>query len=110
MLYCLAVLQVDQLDPVQWNNLYVDLPSKQTKVVVKDKSLIQCNDNEMEVVTPIALQHALNGIMGRVQQGRCFVRPSGTEDIVRIYAEALTLEGVEVLVSEATKSIIEIVG
>ena len=28
--------------------------------------------------------------MKRFPQGRCFVRPSGTEDVVRVYAEAET--------------------
>ena len=28
--------------------------------------------------------------MSQVPQGRCFVRPSGTEDCVRVYAEAST--------------------
>ena len=27
--------------------------------------------------------------MGKEEQGRCFVRPSGTEDVVRIYAGAV---------------------
>jgi phosphoacetylglucosamine mutase len=30
--------------------------------------------------------------MRTVRHGRCFVRPSGTEDVVRIYAEADTQE------------------
>ena len=28
--------------------------------------------------------------MARFPNGRCFVRPSGTEDVVRVYAEAAT--------------------
>jgi len=28
--------------------------------------------------------------MAAVARGRCFARPSGTEDVVRIYAEAAT--------------------
>jgi phosphoacetylglucosamine mutase len=33
--------------------------------------------------------------------GRCFVRPSGTEDVVRIYAEADTRENVDQLSAKA---------
>lgn len=33
-------------------------------------------------------QPALDAAMGKEEQGRCFVRPSGTEDVVRIYAGA----------------------
>ncbi len=32
---------------------------------------------------------------------RCFVRPSGTEDAVRVYAEANTQKGADSLASEA---------
>ena len=110
MLFCLAVLQIDRIEPSSWVELYRDLPSRQTKVVVRDKSLIRCNDNEMEVLSPRELQAALDAVMGTVSQGRCFVRPSGTEDIVRIYAEAETVEGVELLVAGATRAILEIVG
>jgi phosphoacetylglucosamine mutase len=35
-------------------------------------------------------QVKLNGLMSATPNGRCFVRPSGTEDVVRIYAEANT--------------------
>lgn len=33
-------------------------------------------------------QPALDQAMEQEEQGRCFVRPSGTEDVVRIYAGA----------------------
>jgi phosphoacetylglucosamine mutase len=110
MLCCLAIMQVYNITPESWNGLYTDLPSKQTKVIVTDKSIIQCNENEMEVISPVALQVALNTIMSTVSAGRCFVRPSGTEDIVRIYAEADTIEGVKQLVDAATIAINNIVG
>lgn len=33
----------------------------------------------------------------RVNAGRAFVRPSGTEDIVRVYAEAATQDDADIL-------------
>ena len=39
---------------------------------------------------PDALQPALDALMAKTPKGRCFVRPSGTEDVVRVYAEAAT--------------------
>jgi phosphoacetylglucosamine mutase len=38
------------------------------------------------------MQDDLDVAMHSVTNGRCFVRPSGTEDVVRIYAEAATQE------------------
>ena len=51
-----------------------------------------CSDDETTVTRPAALQVDLDAAMRSVRQGRCFVRPSGTEDCVRIYAEAATQE------------------
>ena len=90
-----------------WYDIYSDLPSKQIKLNVRDKSIIQCSGNEMEVVQPADLQHKLNQSMASVEHGRCFIRPSGTEDVVRIYAEASTIEGVHKLVEDAKLALVE---
>lgn len=78
------------MDLQKWHTLYTDLPSKQQKVAVPDKSMVACSEDECTVVRPAALQEDLQAAMLSVSQGRCFVRPSGTEDVVRIYAEAAT--------------------
>ena len=41
-------------------------------------------------MTPEGLQDRVNEIVKGYPRGRSFVRPSGTEDIVRVYAEAAT--------------------
>mmetsp|Transcript_27105 Transcript_27105/g.38847 ORF Transcript_27105/g.38847 Transcript_27105/m.38847 type:complete len:673 (+) Transcript_27105:56-2074(+) len=82
----------------KWNSLYTELPSRQCKVKINDRSIIQMNENETQVVSPASLVHALelavinsgNGSCPSKGKPRCFVRPSGTEDVVRIYAEAPT--------------------
>ena len=38
------------------------------------------------------MQPALDAIISEYKLGRAFVRPSGTEDAVRVYAEAATEE------------------
>ena len=40
------------------------------------------------MVTPLGLQEAINDLVKTYRLSRAFVRPSGTEDIVRVYAEA----------------------
>ena len=80
------------MDLWKWHALYTDLPSKQQKVAVPDKSMVTCSADETTVLRPVALQVALEQAMQSVRNGRCFVRPSGTEDVVRIYAEAATQE------------------
>jgi phosphoacetylglucosamine mutase len=87
----------------QWNELYQDLPSRMLKVKVQDRSIIQCNDNETECIEPDAVQPLLQKAMDSVNHGRAFVRPSGTEDIVRIYAEATTREEADALATLAAQ-------
>lgn len=74
----------------KFDGLYEDYPSRQTKLKVADRNAIQCNDNETETTQPPGLQPALNNLSEQYEGGRCFVRPSGTEDVVRVYAEAET--------------------
>lgn len=92
-----------------WHNLYTDLPSKMIKVPVRDKNLIICSDDETHVISPEELQVALTQVMtvsaASGTRGRCFVRPSGTEDVVRVYAEATDMIAVEALLDSAVAAI-----
>ena len=42
--------------------------------------------------------------------GRCFVRPSGTEDVVRVYAEASTVEAADSLAKSVAQLVERILG
>lgn len=88
-----------------WQNLYKDLPSRQLKVPVKNKDLIKCSEDETRVLSPLELQDRLDQAMVAYSFGRCFVRPSGTEDVVRVYAEAASQEQAD----ELAKLCIEII-
>jgi phosphoacetylglucosamine mutase len=87
----MALAQVLGMSFEDWFRMYTDLPSKQIKVPVANKDRIKCSADEMVVVSPAELQDTLNAAMRSPTQdrlSRCFVRPSGTENVVRIYAEA----------------------
>ncbi len=101
MLFVLAALEILEIDLYQWIGLYTDLPSKQVKIPCKNKNLIKCSSDESRVVEPPELQEGLDAAMKTIDMGRCFIRPSGTEDVVRIYAEASTKENTEVLTNLA---------
>lgn len=88
-----------------WIKIYSELPSRQVKVAVPDKSLLKCSEDETYLISPESLQQELNVLMNSVPMGRIFIRPSGTEDVVRIYAEATAKEDVEMLVNR-TKELI----
>jgi phosphoacetylglucosamine mutase len=95
-----AILRIQQWTAQDWNSMYTDLPSRQSVVKVQDRSKILTNENETICLAPTGVQTALDQAC-RELQGRAFIRPSGTEDVVRIYAEAVTREAADELASRA---------
>jgi len=86
-----------------WSTQYQDLPNKLMKASVRDRTLITTTDAERQVVTPEGLQHSINQAVAKYNKGRSFVRPSGTEDVVRVYSEAATKEEAEALASDVVE-------
>ena len=70
-----------------WDKLYLDLPNRLVKVKVGDRNAFVTEDAERRLVQPLGLQAKIDQLVQRTG-GRSFVRPSGTEDVVRVYAEA----------------------
>ncbi|XP_041369349.1 phosphoacetylglucosamine mutase-like [Gigantopelta aegis] len=94
----------------EWNALYTDLPNRQLKVKVNDRTVITTTDAERKVVTPDGLQAAIDQLVEKYPDGRSFVRPSGTEDVVRVYAEADTQESTDRLAGEVAVKVFEMAG
>ena len=90
----------------KWLGLYIDLPCKQTKIEV-NRNLFQTFDSERKCLYPIGLQDKIDDIINQYKNtnSRAFVRPSGTEDIVRIYVEANTIDIVEEINTKITKEV-----
>lgn len=108
MLHTLS--QILEMNIPAWHEMYTDLPSKQLKVPVTNKSIVSCSEDETFVTSPPALQEELNRLMGETPLGRCFVRPSGTEDVMRVYAEGSTQEDADRLALRAVEAINRFVG
>lgn len=79
----------------EWDAAYEDLPNRLVKVEVADRFKFETTDAERKLTKPDGLQAFLDEAVGKVEMGRSFVRPSGTEDCVRVYAEAKTTNGAE---------------
>ncbi|KAF7828526.1 phosphoacetylglucosamine mutase [Senna tora] len=94
----------------RWNELYHDLPSRQLKVKVADRTAVITANAETVVVSPPGLQEVVNAEIVKYPQGRCFVRPSGTEDVVRVYAEASTQEAADSLANSVAKLVDQFLG
>lgn len=88
MLLVEAVLAHRSYGGAEWDSLYADLPSRLVKVVVSDRNAFKTEDAERRLVSPPGLQAKIDELVKKYDGGRSFVRPSGTEDVVRVYAEA----------------------
>ncbi|XP_074640433.1 phosphoacetylglucosamine mutase-like [Tubulanus polymorphus] len=95
---------------VDWEKLYNDLPNKQLKVKVKDRTVISTTDAERKCITPANLQNVIDILVSKFTNGRSFARPSGTENVVRVYAEADTQANADKLAYEVAGSIYDLAG
>lgn len=93
-----------------WNKTYTDLPNRQLKVKVKDRRVIQTTDAERRATSPAGLQSAVDDLVSKFKYGRSFVRPSGTEDVVRVYAEAATQADADCLAYEVSQGVYRLAG
>jgi len=98
-----------------WDALYEDLPSSMLKVSVRDRTAISTTDAERRCVTPAGLQDEIDRLVavgpgGEKGVRRAFVRPSGTEDVVRVYAEASTRAEVDELAAQVCQAVARLAG
>merc|ERR1719419_505218 len=84
---CLAKLG---WDCTKWAAMYEDYPSKLTKVTVRDRFAFKTTNAERTCVEPEGIQNSIDLLTKEINGSRGFVRPSGTEDCVRVFAEART--------------------
>ena len=94
----------------EWINCYTDLPNRLSKVRVRDRHVIQTTDAERKCLSPPGLQDVIDMLSEDVPKGRAFVRPSGTEDVVRVYAEAETYTQMEELGNGVVVTVFELAG
>lgn len=74
---------------------YKENGSRNLVVKIQNKRSIITNDKN-EVTTPKALQDKINEELTKFE-GRAFIRPSGTEDVVRVFAECVNQRDADVL-------------
>ena len=107
MLMVECVLADKGWDCEQWLACYQDLPNLLAKVMVRDRNEVTTSDAERKVAPPAGLQEKIDAIVAGFNRGRSFVRPSGTEDCVRVYAEAATQEEADKLSAMVSSVVVE---
>ncbi|CAG9794766.1 unnamed protein product [Diatraea saccharalis] len=105
-----TILCAKGINVKQWLQTYTDLPNRQLKVTVKDRNAISTTDAERRCTSPEGLQTRIDEIVSTYKSGRSFVRPSGTEDVVRVYAEADTQESADKLAAEVARAVFDLAG
>eukprot|EP00008_Paramoeba_atlantica_P001925 CAMPEP_0201503574 /NCGR_PEP_ID=MMETSP0151_2-20130828/84740_1 /ASSEMBLY_ACC=CAM_ASM_000257 /TAXON_ID=200890 /ORGANISM="Paramoeba atlantica, Strain 621/1 / CCAP 1560/9" /LENGTH=350 /DNA_ID=CAMNT_0047897243 /DNA_START=52 /DNA_END=1104 /DNA_ORIENTATION=- len=89
-----------------WDSLYTDSPSRLCSLKVPERSVfVTFPELESRLKKPEGMQEKMDKIIEKFEKGRSFVRPSGTEDVVRVYAESSSEEDV----CQLTKQICELV-
>lgn len=92
-----TILRDKDWDVTDWDRSYKNLANRLMVVRVKDRGIFETANAERTVVKPAPLQDAINNHVKQFPKGRSFVRPSGTEDVVRVYAESDTQENADKL-------------
>ena len=105
-----AILCVTKTSIEGWDAIYADLPSRQLKQKVKSREALKPNANETRLLSPTNLQDAIDALAAKAPNGRAFVRPSGTEDVVRIYAEARTRADADALATACARAVYDLAG
>jgi len=107
-----VILSHKQWTVKEWLSTYSDLPNKLMKVNVMDRNkfITVPGSAERRLERPPAIQPKMDEIIAKYQEGRCFVRASGTEDAVRIYGEAAHAMEVEEMLAQVQEYVIHISG
>ena len=76
--------------PKECDLTYIDLPNRLVRIEVPDRNVFKAVDAERRLESPPGAQTQIDALVGKYKNGRSFARASGTEDAVRVYAEAAT--------------------
>ncbi|KAJ5328602.1 Phosphoacetylglucosamine mutase [Penicillium brevicompactum] len=107
MLLVEAILAHKGWSPKEWLGTYTDLPSRLVRVEVNDRSIFKAYDAERKLESPAGLQGTIESLQSRYNKGRSFARASGTEDAVRVYAEAASRSEADDLATRVANAVSE---
>lgn len=110
MLMVEVIIRARQWGPEEWDGAYEDLPNKLLKVNVPDRFIFKTEDAERRLTSPPGLQAKIDEVVGKYKDARSFVRPSGTEDCVRVYAETAIAGELDSLAKAVVKLVQDFAG
>lgn len=107
MLLVEAILAHKGWSPKEWLGTYTDLPSRLVRVEVNDRGIFKAYDAERKLESPTGLQAQIESLQSRYNKGRSFARASGTEDAMRVYAEAASRSEADDLATRVANAVRE---
>ncbi|OAV95837.1 hypothetical protein PTTG_09144 [Puccinia triticina 1-1 BBBD Race 1] len=110
MLLVETILNARGWGMAEWDGKYEELPNRLVKVLVSDRHAFVTEDAERVLVRPDGMQRQIDQIVAGYPAGRSFVRPSGTEDCVRVYAEAASRQATDELAFQVAGMVFEFCG
>lgn len=105
MLLVEAILAHKSWTLKEWVMTYTDLPSRLVRIEVADRKIFKTYDAERKLSSPPGLQAKIDSLQSQYNRGRSFARASGTEDAVRVYAEAATRAEVDDLANRVASAV-----
>ena len=75
------------MDIEEWYHLYKKIPNYQFKISSEKLPELQMNEIGNRLIKPLYIQQYLDEISDKYK-GRVFIRPSGTEPVIRFYCES----------------------
>ena len=92
-----------------FSNLFVPLEFCYGKVNVLNKNSFICNDNETKLIEPNIIQDYIDSLEAKNSENmiRAFIRPSGTENVVRVYVEGKDKEIIDSIRKELEEYLIK---
>ena len=101
MLMIEAILRDKGMSVGRFKDIYRESPSQTFKCKVHDKNMFKPVWDETRLEQPKELQDFIDKVVSKHSAGhnkaRAFVRPSGTEDILRLFVEAPSLEKLDAI-------------
>ena len=92
----------------EWLATYTDMPNKLSKLAVWSARTFTTVEGtaEQKIAWPEGIQKNIDYIVAKYKDGRCFVRPSGTEEVLRVYGEASEAYDVDDMVDKVSNMIL----
>ena len=98
-----SILKIMNLSINDVYKFYEDLPYKMVNIEVKDKNKFVTNEDDSKLLEPNDVKNKIDELVKKYEKCRVLIRPSGTEDCLRIYVETKTDENNCEIIKEIEK-------